>query len=365
MDPSLAKEIPGQKKSVAKDLVDWILTDELVSDSIFSKRTAEFLMRWQRASAIRVDDVLDVLRKLSASKPPEVPQHVVDAARTILEKFDQLKRDADAKSAEGIDYRSLLPALIQREGIAAIDQVKAASDVAMRQVEAWFNSAQDRARQWFTMNTRVVTVICACIAAFGIQLDAFALLKHLSSDSELRARLFASAPSITAQAQEFKDEISPFGETAHRRAVARLTNDWPAAGKLSWSADVTSDAALQSAMWPQFTNLFTNQAEAVFYLYTNSIHTPNSADIKAMEERMAGIQTELGSAGIDLIPSPYPDLCHWIGPFPHFVGLLASAALLSLGAPFWFNSLKTLTNLRPALAQQVEKNPRAAGQQQS
>src|SRR6185503_15030850 len=33
-----------------------------------------------------------------------------------------------------------------------------------------------------------------------------------------------------------------------------------------------------------------------------------------------------------------------------FWGILASAALLSLGAPFWFNMLKTLSNLRPVPA---------------
>ena len=34
----------------------------------------------------------------------------------------------------------------------------------------------------------------------------------------------------------------------------------------------------------------------------------------------------------------------------HFFGVLASAALLSLGAPFWFNALKTATTLRPIVA---------------
>jgi hypothetical protein len=34
----------------------------------------------------------------------------------------------------------------------------------------------------------------------------------------------------------------------------------------------------------------------------------------------------------------------------HFWGMATSAALLSLGAPFWFNLLKTLSNLRPILA---------------
>jgi len=35
---------------------------------------------------------------------------------------------------------------------------------------------------------------------------------------------------------------------------------------------------------------------------------------------------------------------------PQLPGVLTTAALLSLGAPFWFNMLKQLTNLRPLLA---------------
>ncbi len=41
--------------------------------------------------------------------------------------------------------------------------------------------------------------------------------------------------------------------------------------------------------------------------------------------------------------------------FSHFWGILVSGALLSLGAPFWFNSLKALTNLRPVVAQKEKK----------
>jgi hypothetical protein len=39
--------------------------------------------------------------------------------------------------------------------------------------------------------------------------------------------------------------------------------------------------------------------------------------------------------------------------------MLAAAALLSLGSPFWFNTLKTLTNLRPVLAGKTDKKPEA------
>jgi hypothetical protein len=35
--------------------------------------------------------------------------------------------------------------------------------------------------------------------------------------------------------------------------------------------------------------------------------------------------------------------------------ILATAALLSLGAPFWYNSLKGLVNLRSQVAEQQQK----------
>jgi hypothetical protein len=34
----------------------------------------------------------------------------------------------------------------------------------------------------------------------------------------------------------------------------------------------------------------------------------------------------------------------------NFLGVLLSAGLLALGAPFWYNALKTLTSLRPQVA---------------
>jgi hypothetical protein len=45
-------------------------------------------------------------------------------------------------------------------------------------------------------------------------------------------------------------------------------------------------------------------------------------------------------------------------PLRHLVGILMSIALLSLGGPFWFNLLKQLSDLRPALADEVDKDPK-------
>ena len=40
-----------------------------------------------------------------------------------------------------------------------------------------------------------------------------------------------------------------------------------------------------------------------------------------------------------------------------FFGMLITAALLTMGAPFWFNLLKTMARLRPVLANKIKEEP--------
>lgn len=49
------------------------------------------------------------------------------------------------------------------------------------------------------------------------------------------------------------------------------------------------------------------------------------------------------------------------GYWPHLVGTLATVLLLSLGAPFWFNTLRGLSNLKPVVAQKIEQEGSADG----
>jgi hypothetical protein len=59
-----------------------------------------------------------------------------------------------------------------------------------------------------------------------------------------------------------------------------------------------------------------------------------------------------GRLAFNLIYSPYPkNLCEWCKlVWEHIGGLVLSISLLSLGAPFWFNLLSKMSNLRPFLA---------------
>jgi hypothetical protein len=97
---------------------------------------------------------------------------------------------------------------------------------------------------------------------------------------------------------------------------------------------------------------------------------------KAQAKTLDALRAQMEQAGFDLIPRPLfgrwdeeklPAWTNWwaIGCIPryffhvgaHVLGIVVTASLLTLGAPFWFNLLKNLMSLRPAVATLIEKRP--------
>jgi hypothetical protein len=71
--------------------------------------------------------------------------------------------------------------------------------------------------------------------------------------------------------------------------------------------------------------------------------------IRVLREHANKINQDLLKAGLQIIPSPYPGVLNFDGK-RNVLGVLLAAAFLSLGAPFWFNALKNLSNLRTVVA---------------
>jgi hypothetical protein len=94
---------------------------------------------------------------------------------------------------------------------------------------------------------------------------------------------------------------------------------------------------------------------------------------KARQESFRSLQATMNEAGFDLVPKPFlsrwdkEPVPYWTRSYPpqfghflrHILGVLITVGLLALGAPFWFNLLKNLMNLRPAVANLVEQRPRS------
>jgi len=92
---------------------------------------------------------------------------------------------------------------------------------------------------------------------------------------------------------------------------------------------------------------------------------PSGDDAKADAEKLTmqakEVQQQLAKADFPLSPMPFFDFSH-----DNVPGILLAGILLSLGAPFWFNALKSLCSLRPVTAGTTAKadqsSAAAAGQ---
>ena len=191
--------------------------------------------------------------------------------------------------------------------------VERATTLSYDRFQRWFGSAQDRAEQWFQTHVRIVTIICSICAAFVLQLDTAEIFRQLRDQPKLAEALVKAAPGVVQKGGELGEPLQT----------------------------PTSDAHEQDR-----------------------------------KKAFAELQQNLEEVGFDIVPRPFFGRWHkdptptWARaiylPRPlalviaHLVGLLATAGLLALGAPFWFNLLKNLTSLRPAVATLIEKRPTSA-----
>jgi hypothetical protein len=295
-----------------------ILKHPTVSDSTLRMKGI-FPECWKLATAIRPQECLDLIKHIA--KPTVNIQHYLrrcsvaeaaiarDTAQKLLDKLSTSAQQQDAAaafdavktivapgvSAETLDALETRLKLLAQRTAAGVDSLE----------QRWnkhFDVIEDRAEQWFTMHARFVTVITAFLLAFVLQLDTFRLYKTLARDSEARNSLVGLSQQVLMQAQT---------------ALAD-----PA-------ANVTAGDRVNSA--------------------------------ENLVKEMKNVQTDNQVA---LVADPYPDgLCAWLGISPcfpyltdsHLFGLLATAALLSLGSPFWFNMLKNLSSLRSSVADAIDE----------
>src|SRR6185295_3254444 len=122
------------------------------------------------------------------------------------------------------------------------------------------------------------------VMAMGIHLDSLDLLSQLSTNSDLRASLLASSNALQHQAETV--------------LAVRLVAPPPA----SSGATIPASA-------------------------------PTGPDTGALVKEAQEIRAALGKSQFRLIPTPYPGVDFG----GHWLGIIVSGVLLSLGAPFWFN----------------------------
>jgi hypothetical protein len=372
IDPQAFPELAAQADDVARQ----VLTHCLISDSWFSgNKIAQWLAskvpvlkilfdRFQMASAIRPSELADILAQIASTLPAPPPQpKPIPAAAQLRMDIEGLLAARNATAARNIELvaAAVAGAVPGRAAIPPIDTVPLLEDTVKTirrsagRMEAWFGSIMDRVSQKFAMYMRLWTVGFACVFALGTGLNTINLIAEIYKNGVLRDALVAAGQQMTTTAASALDPQNSLAAKYSAALVDALRGQsvpvpqppptiTTTAGGVQWINGNVPDAQRPAVL-------------AAFDAASSAATQKFLADNKETADKLVGITSQ---AGIQVLKF------HWPPDFPkqparsqlrYLLGVFLTAALLSMGAPFWFNALKSLANLRPILAskQQTEE----------
>ena len=178
--------------------------------------------------------------------------------------------------------------------------VKTMAD-AQEAIGHWFDASMDRLSGAYKRNTQLLAVGLALVVSLGFNADSVRITESLWTDPALRAEL-------VRQAAAAMPKLSPTG-TAVPPPVGALGGD-----------NTTRAPA----------NVAGSEPGSV---------TESAAELRALTDQMGGLGLPLGWTNWTRPTGGWVTL-RWL------LGLLATVLAVSLGAPFWFDTLNRIANIR-------------------
>ncbi|MBN8442215.1 MAG: hypothetical protein J0M28_11040 [Thauera sp.] len=281
----------------------------------------------------------------------------------VLSTAQGFKADAFARVS---DIRALAEQLDEKSPIRSIliDLcARANGDLAKFQelLDGWFKSFEDQLTAWYRQKTQYVVVGLSLFVAVTMNVDTIDIARQLSADPAVRNALVtqameaAKAEDVQALMQTGKRDKArtAFEEAMAKREAAEKATGCPAP---TGDGDATRKCASDSAL----TVLRQTESEKRDELAVQQ---------KALEQRIKDRADALAASGL-MIGWKDGQIGAWLGKLcsgdglreglQKLVGLLLSAFALALGAPFWFNALKSVASVRSVGANMLEKKNGAA-----
>lgn len=182
-------------------------------------------------------------------------------------------------------------------------------------IEDWFNNSMTRLTGWYKRRTMVTTLIISLLVAIIANIDTINLADRFWHEPELRTVLLDQIGVLLSQTGTLETDSQEWVLIQQQASATSLPIGWVGGFKLFEDNLPSSYLELD----PQSCRLFPTQENQIFGLWINQncyqiINTPQLDD----------------SAG-------------WL---MKCVGILITAVAASMGAPFWFDLLKKIVNVR-------------------
>jgi hypothetical protein len=203
----------------------------------------------------------------------------------------------------------------------------------------------------FSWWTRLISAACALLVAFFFQVDSVDLLRRLSSDPELRTQLEAVASELLDEEGRLVLKPATIEELCDSAldsvAIVYSQSDRPdLAAKLE---QIQTLGKTEEEITNEIIDSLEGETPEVarevvqsFRNYYEAHHQTKIEDGLATYDEMSG---RLAAFNIGLMSGGW----EYYRSISNLVGILITTFLLALGAPFWFEQLRRLINLKDAL----------------
>ncbi|WDE07431.1 hypothetical protein SG34_011380 [Thalassomonas viridans] len=228
-----------------------------------------------------------------------------------------------------------------------LSATKGIEDVHLQQM---FEQAEDEMRLVFKQHMDIASIVISAVIVVVMQLDAFALLNRLSVDREFRQALAAQGQAVLVAPK--LGQAAPFSDIerkVNRQFVEELPPEYPLLQELAGQENANKKDALAafSQLMQQVPAMSEEEVEVLRQDYLAALEkelvlAQQQSVTSAMEQYRS-----LSKFGFQVLPVKSMD--YYLS-WQTLLGLLFSAILISFGAPFWFNILKSVVGLKDAMA---------------
>lgn len=310
-----ARFVP-EYKAQGRALAQRVLTHDALSHSF-----------GRYAEAIRPQELMLVLQDLSTSQPP------------ANDKLGLIAKDAATK-------------------------VLAETAAAQERVEVWFNTIMDRTTERFVVKTRLLTAVFSFGIALVMNIDTPYIVRELSTKPEVTQAVINAALNNAVPLYTSLSELEPLPLAA----VHALASQYPAqAATLQAATGLATQSAAVAWIKANFTaadlqGRLLSSFDAQLAQMVPARLQQLTTQYQQVGGWVRGSQLSLSPSATSYCDKPVEGawLSWWhcsTGTrawWSHLLGMLITGMLLSLGAPFWFNALRNMSNLRPILAGKVD-----------
>lgn len=251
------------------------------------------------------------------------------------EGTDQMQNKIDTLPDE--DLRNVLSQLL-RESDGQLDLFRL-------EVQNWYNNVMDRAAGWYKRYTQKILLLMGIGIAVLFNADTVAIYDRLSKDPETLNQLVASAEQYV----QTRDKAGPMPNPPGARPQINTPAATPNPGMDRQTVNPFDSTRTTTSGSPAPTTGYQPaEPTPATYLYTDEDVSDKDfreslKDLKGLlNNEIAEIRRPLGMGweGVEVRSLTKYDILSKV------LGFILTALAISMGAPFWFDLLKKLVNIR-------------------